>query len=108
MQNHLRQMVERSAAELLKRQDNTNEGLLFLGNPHLAFPRLLYEDPILEPVDRNVWAAIKLHASDGQMTAFPTYDELCLRCNVKSKGTIARSLAILRAMRWRAIVKSGV
>jgi hypothetical protein len=106
MQNHLRQMVERSSAELLKRQDNTNEGLLFLGNPHLAFPRLLYEDPVLEPVDRNVWAAIKLHASDGQMTAFPTYDELCLRCNVKSKGTIARSLAILRAMRWLTVCVS--
>ncbi|WP_308873979.1 helix-turn-helix domain-containing protein [Thiothrix subterranea] len=68
---------------------------------------MLYEDPILEPLERNVWAIIKLHAMDGNsVTAFPTYEELMLRCQVGSKATISRALAILRATRWLTICKS--
>ena len=107
MRDYLQQMVERSSAVLLGRGGKTvAEGLLFLGNPQLVFPRLLFEDPILEPVDRNVWAAIKLHAADGDsVTAFPSYEELMLRCNVGSKATISRSISILRATRWLTVCK---
>ncbi|UJS26440.1 STY4528 family pathogenicity island replication protein [Thiothrix winogradskyi] len=111
MSSHLQQMIERSATELLQKPGNqrlgTLDGVLFLGNPQLVFPRMLYEDPILEPLERNVWAIIKLHAMDGNsVTAFPTYEELMLRCQVGSKATISRALAILRATRWLTICKS--
>ncbi len=104
---YLQQMIDRSGAALLGRDAKVTEGLLFLGNPQLVFPRLLFEDPILEPVDRNVWAAIKLHAADGDaITAFPSYEELMLRCNIGSKATVARSISILRACRWLTVCKS--
>lgn len=111
MSSHLQQMIERSAAELLQQGGNKRagvlDGVLFLGNPQLVFPRMLYEDPILEPLERNVWAVIKLHATDNNsVTAFPTYEELMLRCQVGSKATISRALAILRATRWLTVCKS--
>lgn len=111
MSSHLQQMIERSAAELLQQGGNRRagvlDGVLFLGNPQLVFPRMLYEDPILEPLERNVWAVIKLHATDNNsVTAFPTYEELMLRCQVGSKATISRALAILRATRWLTVCKS--
>lgn len=106
MHDYLQQMVERSSEALLARNGNQQDGLLFLGNPQLVFPRMLFEDPVLEPVDRNVWAVIKLLASAGDsVTAFPTYEELMLRCNVGSKATIARSISILRTTRWLTVCK---
>ncbi len=108
--SYLQQMVDKSSGILLEKNSHgTGEGLLFLGNPQLVFPRLLFEDPVLEPVDRNVWAAIKLAAADGDtVTAFPSYDELMLRCNVGSKATIARSISILRSTRWLTVCKSSL
>jgi hypothetical protein len=108
MQAYLQQMVERSSSTLLDRDGKPSaEGLLFLGNPQLVFPRLLFEDPVLEPVDRNVWAAVKLAAASGDsVTAFPSYRELMLRCNVGSKATIARSISILRSTRWLTVCKA--
>jgi hypothetical protein len=108
MSAYLQQMVERSSATLKGRQGKlASEGLLFLGNPQMVFPRLLFEDPVLEPVDRNVWAAIKLVAADGDsITAFPSYEELMLRCNVGSKATISRSISILRSTRWLTVCKA--
>jgi hypothetical protein len=105
--NYLHQMVERSTTALLGRDGKPSDGLVFLGNPQLVFPRLLFEDPVLEPVDRNVWAAIKLAAADGDsITAFPSYEELMRRCNVGSKATISRSLSILRSTRWLTVCKA--
>lgn len=105
---YLLQMIERSKVALEIRDGSTSQdGLLFLGNPQLVFPRLLFDDPVLEPVDRNVWAVIKLHASDGDsVTAFPTYDEIMLRCNIGSRATVSRSIAILRACRWLTVCKA--
>ncbi len=107
---YLQQMVEKSSGMLLDESARgTGEGLLFLGNPQLVFPRLLFEDPVLEPIDRNVWAAIKLAAADsGTVTAFPSYEELMLRCNVGSKATIARSISILRSTRWLTVCKASL
>ena len=108
LNQYLLQMIERSKATLETKSTSTSQdGLLFLGNPQLVFPRLLFDDPVLEPVDRNVWAAIKLHAADGDsVTAFPTYEEIMLRCNIGSKATVSRSIAILRACRWLTVCKA--
>ncbi len=108
MQGYLQKMVARSSAALLGKDGKSAvEGLLFLGNPQLVFPRMLFDDPVLEPVDRNVWAAIKLHAADGDsVTAFPSYGELMLRCNVGSKATLSRSISILRSTRWLTVCKA--
>ena len=108
MHHYLLQMIERSQATLvMKAGKSAQDGLLFLGNPQLVFPRLLFDDPVLEPVDRNVWAVIKLHAADGDsVTAFPTYEEIMLRCNIGSKATVSRSIAILRACRWLTVCKA--
>jgi hypothetical protein len=107
IQSYLLQLIERSKFALEGKDKTPNDGLLFLGNPQLVFPRLLFDDPVLEPVDRNVWAAIKLHAADGDsVTAFPTYDEIMLRCNIGSKATVSRSISILRACRWLTVCKA--
>lgn len=75
--------------------------MLFLGNRHASFPTLVVQDPILEPVDKLVWMAIRLQASEtGGDTAFPTYAYLAKTANVSSTATIARAIAILRATRW--------
>ncbi len=81
------------------------EALLFIGNWHESFPRLIFEDPVLKPVDRNVWAAIKLRTSSNKATAFPSYEELCAACNIEGRATISRAIAILRATRWLTLCK---
>ncbi|MCP4043475.1 MAG: helix-turn-helix domain-containing protein, partial [Gammaproteobacteria bacterium] len=59
------------------------------------------QDPILEPVDKLVWMAIRLQASEtGGNTAFPSYAYIAKTANVSSKATISRAIAILRATRW--------
>lgn len=77
-----------------------NEGLLFLGNWHDALPRLLIQDPILQPVDKVVWQVIKLQAVAQGATGFPTYDQIARWANVASDTTVARAIAILRSTRW--------
>ena len=93
--------IDASVQDLQNNQSlPSREALLFLGNWHESFPRLIFEDPILKPVDRNVWAAIKLRTANNQATAFPSYEELQAACNIEGKATIARAIAILRATRW--------
>ena len=77
------------------------DGLLFLGNRHAAFPLLVVRDPILEPVDKLVWMTIFLQAqATSGYTAFPSYDYIRGIANIASKSTVARAIAILRATRW--------
>ncbi len=92
-------------ASIEQTTENTNQPttdtMLFLGNHHASFPRLVVQDPILEPVDKLVWMAIRLQASEtGGNTAFPSYISISKTANVSSKATIARAIAILRATRW--------
>ncbi len=77
-------------------------GLLFLSSWQEAMPALVHLDPVLEPVDSRVFAVLWLWAKhEGKgATAFPSYPTLLSRCNVQSRATIARSLAILRITRW--------
>lgn len=78
-----------------------SDTMLFLGNRHTAFPTLVVQDPVLEPVDKLVWMSIRLQASEtGGNTAFPSYTSIARTVNVSSKATIARAIAILRVTRW--------
>ncbi|MCU7804230.1 MAG: helix-turn-helix domain-containing protein [Candidatus Thiodiazotropha sp. (ex Lucinoma borealis)] len=79
----------------------SSDSMLFLGNRHASFPTLVVQDPILEPVDKLVWMAIRLQASEaGGNTAFPSYAYIAKMANVSSTATISRAIAILRATRW--------
>ena len=77
-------------------------GLLFLSAWHEAMPALVHLDPVLDPVDSRVFAVLWIWAKQQGRgtTAFPTYDYLLQRCNIQSRATLARSLAILRLTRW--------
>lgn len=75
--------------------------MLFMGNRHQAFPTLVVQDPVLEPVDKLAWMVIMLQAQEtGGSTAFPSYEYLAKKINVSSTSTISRAIAILRATRW--------
>ena len=76
------------------------QALLFLGNWHESFPVLVFQDPVLESVDRNTWAVLKITTHGHKAVAFPSYEHLCRTGNIGSRATLARSLAILRLTRW--------
>lgn len=90
--------VERAQQESGSKQSDT---MLFMGNRHQAFPTLVVQDPVLEPVDKLVWMVIMLQAQEtGGSTAFPSYEYLAKKTNVSSTSTISRAIAILRSTRW--------
>ena len=90
--------VERAQQETASKHTDT---MLFMGNRHQAFPTLVVQDPVLEPVDKLVWMVIMLQAQEtGGSTAFPSYDYLARKTNVSSTSTISRAIAILRSTRW--------
>lgn len=85
------------------RNTASGDGLLFLGNWHDAMPRLIFQDPVLQPVDTRIWGVIKIAAAGTGPTAFPTYKQITKTANVGSEATVARSMAILRAARWLSL-----
>lgn len=94
-------LIQASLDQLLDEAPaKANEGLLFLGNWHDALPRLLIQDPILQPVDKVVWQVIKLQAAAQGATGFPTYDQIARWANVASDTTVSRAISILRSTRW--------
>lgn len=99
-------LIQASVQQLLTagpRNGSTNDGLLFLGNWHDAMPRLIFQDPVLQPVDTRIWGVIKIAAAGTRPTAFPTYKQIARTANVGSEATVARSMAILRATRWLSL-----
>jgi len=96
--------IEAAVAQILSgRSERTSQnGLLFLSSWQEAMPALVHLDPVLDPVDSRVFAVLWLWAKhEGKgATAFPSYPILLARCNVQSRATLARSLAILRLTRW--------
>lgn len=84
------------------REDNA---LLFLGNWHDAMPRLIFQDPVLQPVDTRIWGVIKIAATGTGPASFPTYKQIAKTANVGSEATVARSMAILRATRWLTLCR---
>ena len=95
--------IEASMEQLLHGDPRAQEhGLIFLSSWHEAMPALVHQDPVLDPVDSRVFAVLWIWAKQqgrGAL-AFPSYDHLLRRCNVHSRSTLARSLAILRITRW--------
>ena len=80
------------------------DALLFLGNWHHAFPALVVEDPVLEPVDKLVWMVVYRSAhGTGSKAVFPSYADIARRANVSSSSTVSRAIAILRATRWLSL-----
>ena len=98
----LERYIEASVKRLLSGQYSSQNGLILLGSWQEAMPALVHLDPVLEPVDSRVFAVLWIWArQEGRSgTAFPTYDTLLQRCNIQSRRTVARSLAILRITRW--------
>ena len=80
------------------------DALLFLGNGHHAFPALLVQDPVLEPVDKLVWMVIyQSGRGTGARAVFPSYTDIARLVNVSSTSTVSRAIAILRATRWLSL-----
>lgn len=93
-------LVKNSVVELKQGQSQQADALLYLGNWHDALPRVLIQDPVLEPTDKIIWQVIKLETRERGSTAFPNYQRIGQLANIKAKATIARAIAILRASRW--------
>lgn len=80
------------------------EALLFLGNWHNAFPTVVVQDPVLEPVDKVVWMVIyQSGRGTGTKAVFPSYTDIARLANVSSTSTVSRAIAILRATRWLSL-----
>lgn len=95
--------IEASVAQILTGATQPHQNaLLFLSAWHEAMPALVHLDPVLEPVDSRVFAVLWIWGKQQGRgsTAFPSYEYLLKRCNVQSRSTLARSLAILRITRW--------
>ncbi len=74
-----------------------------IGNEHISIPAFLIADPILEPVDKAVYNAIRLvtpNQSSSESTSYPNYKDICRVANISSDATVSRALIILRMMRW--------
>lgn len=97
----LEALIEASLEDLTQSERRlANEALLFIGNWNDALPRLLIHDPVLEPVDKIIWAVIKTCTDPRRGTAFPNYATIARLANVSAEGTVTRALAILRVTRW--------
>jgi hypothetical protein len=104
--------MQNSLASRTPENDVTSErsGLLFLGNVHDAFPRQLFMDTRLSPLDKTAWVMIRLYAQQNEGAVFPTYDELQLQlasphAEKASRETISRVLLMLRITGWLSLCK---
>lgn len=85
-------------------------GLLFMGNIHDAFPRRLFLDTRLSPLDKTAWVMIRLYAQQNEGAIFPTYDELqgqlaSAHSEKASRDTVSRVLLMLRLTGWLSLCK---
>jgi hypothetical protein len=81
-----------------------SDALRFLGNWHHAFPLVVVQDPVLEPVDKLVWMVIcQSGRGSGTKAVFPSYADIARLANVSSTSTVSRAIAILRATRWLSL-----
>lgn len=99
---HIHTLVERRLKQLQSGPDLSQDRMLFLGNRHEAIPQLIFKDPVLQSIDRNVYCILRVRASDGH-TALPTYEDIANDGNIGSPATISRALAVLRLTRWLSL-----
>jgi hypothetical protein len=97
----LRERINRDNPQPLELDptDTHADRLLFMGNWHDAIPRALVLDPLLQSTDKCVYLLLRTYLSATGSTRMPSYDEIGKLLNL-SRGTLARSLHILRAARW--------
>ncbi|MGR7122047.1 STY4528 family pathogenicity island replication protein [Klebsiella aerogenes] len=93
-----------------ERDGRIQSGLLFTGNVHDAFPRRLFLDTRLSPLDKMAWMMIRLYAQQNEGAVFPTYDELQLQLASPGKGktsreTVSRVLLMLRLTGWLSLCR---
>jgi hypothetical protein len=81
-----------------------------MGNVHDAFPRQLFLDTRLSPLDKTAWVMIRLYAQQNEGAVFPTYDELQVQLasahsEKASRDTVSRVLLMLRLTGWLSLCK---
>jgi hypothetical protein len=97
-------LIRETLARGRSRGHHHSDALLFLGNRHHAFPVVVVQDPVLEPVDKLVWMVICQSAQGtGVKGLFPSYADIARLANVSSTSTVSRAIAILRATRWLSL-----
>lgn len=95
--------IDKTLARLDEDKDGApRDGLLFLGNWHETFPRLLLHDPALGPNEIVIWMALKAHSSPQQGVAHPTYEQL-MPLTKLSRASLAAGLTLLRVTRWLTV-----
>jgi hypothetical protein len=89
----------RIAAMSLNKDIKDQDALLHMGNWHDSIPRAVIIDPILQPVDKCVYLFLRTFLTSHGSQQMPSYDDIGYQLKL-SRGTIARSLSILRITRW--------
>lgn len=109
---HTLHRMQRNLERRTDTGDVTQErsGLLFMGNVHDAFPRQLFLDTRLSPLDKTAWVMIRLYAQQNEGAVFPTYDELQIQLasahsEKASRDTVSRVLLMLRLTGWLSLCK---
>ncbi|MBF1995457.1 helix-turn-helix domain-containing protein [Serratia symbiotica] len=106
--SRMQQNLERRADSCDVSQERS--GLLFMGNVHDAYPRWLFLDTRLSPLDKTAWVMIRLYAQQNEGAVFPTYDELQMQLasahsEKASRDTVSRVLLMLRLTGWLSLCK---
>lgn len=106
--SRMQQNLERRADSCDVSQERS--GLLFMGNVHDAYPRRLFLDTRLSPLDKTAWVMIRLYAQQNEGAVFPTYDELQIQLasahsEKASRDTVSRVLLMLRLTGWLSLCK---
>jgi len=98
----LKAHIEAGKSRMLDGGAQPQDSLLFLSAPHEAMPKLAFLDPILDPVDKTIWANIWIYAKEqgSQNAGFPSHKILMSRCNIRQRRKIIRSITMLRLCRW--------
>ena len=98
----LRAHIEAGKARMLDGGNKPQDSFLFLSSPHEAMPKLAFMDPVLNPVEKTVWANIWIYAKEQgtQGAGFPSHKTLMSRCNIRQRRVVIRSITMLRLCRW--------
>ncbi|MBX4833273.1 STY4528 family pathogenicity island replication protein [Klebsiella pneumoniae] len=88
---------------------NSDDRLLFLGNPQQSVPKRLLLARNLSPRDKFTWQLLRLHARDDGSGVFPSYNELQGWLSDQpedekaSRSTVSNALMLLRITRWLSL-----
>lgn len=99
----LKERIDQASAKLKESNAGGSKdtgALIFLGNMHDAFPRLLITDKALTSREIHLWQLIRVAVSNPlQPEMLPNQELLCeyLKC---SRPIVSQSTSVLRALRW--------